>query len=64
LRLDVLKNESGTIIFVSIQTQKLGDVHDLCFYLKALAASGLRALRYAKEVAEVGSVVACDNDKG
>jgi tRNA G26 N,N-dimethylase Trm1 len=47
-----------------IQTQKLGDVHDLGFYLKALAASGLRALRYAKEVAEVGSVVACDNDKG
>ncbi|CAM6032724.1 unnamed protein product [Sphagnum compactum] len=31
--------------------------------LEALAASGLRALRYAKEVAEVGSVVACDNDK-
>jgi tRNA (guanine26-N2/guanine27-N2)-dimethyltransferase len=51
------------LIFVSTQTQKLGDVHDLCFYLKALAASGLRALRYAKEVAEVGSVVACDNDK-
>jgi tRNA (guanine26-N2/guanine27-N2)-dimethyltransferase len=31
--------------------------------LEALAASGLRALRYAKEVEQVGSVVACDNDK-
>jgi len=32
--------------------------------MQALAASGLRALRYAKEVEQVGSVVACDNDKG
>lgn len=32
--------------------------------IQALAASGLRALRYAKEVDQVGSVVACDNDKG
>ena len=32
--------------------------------MQALAASGLRALRYAKEIEQVGSVVACDNDKG
>ncbi|XP_057820427.1 tRNA (guanine(26)-N(2))-dimethyltransferase 2 isoform X2 [Cryptomeria japonica] len=31
--------------------------------LEALAASGLRALRYAREVEGVGSVVAIDNDK-
>lgn len=32
--------------------------------LKALSASGLRALRYAREVEGVGQVVALDNDKG
>ena len=32
--------------------------------MQALAASGLRAIRYAKEVEQVGSVIACDNDKG
>ncbi|CAM6128891.1 unnamed protein product [Calypogeia fissa] len=31
--------------------------------LEALAASGLRALRYAKEIDAVGSVVATDNDR-
>lgn len=31
--------------------------------LEALAASGLRALRYAREVEGVGSVIALDNDK-
>nr|GLL39138.1 probable tRNA (guanine(26)-N(2))-dimethyltransferase 1 [Ipomoea trifida] len=31
--------------------------------LEALSASGLRALRYAREVEEVGQVVALDNDK-
>ncbi|KAL3702102.1 hypothetical protein R1sor_020124 [Riccia sorocarpa] len=31
--------------------------------LEALAASGLRALRYAKEIEGVGSVIATDNDK-
>ncbi|KAL4184668.1 hypothetical protein AMTRI_Chr10g2270 [Amborella trichopoda] len=31
--------------------------------LEALAASGLRALRYAREVDGVGSVIAIDNDK-
>ncbi|KAL5988142.1 hypothetical protein ACLOJK_035905 [Asimina triloba] len=32
--------------------------------LEALAASGLRALRYAREVEGIGQVVAVDNDKG
>lgn len=32
--------------------------------MQALAASGLRAIRYAKEVEQVGTVIACDNDKG
>ncbi|KAK8977050.1 hypothetical protein V6N11_019718 [Hibiscus sabdariffa] len=32
--------------------------------LEALSASGLRALRYAREVEGVGQVVALDNDKG
>ncbi|RRT85148.1 hypothetical protein B296_00002637 [Ensete ventricosum] len=31
--------------------------------LKALAASGLRALRYAREVDGIGQVIALDNDK-
>ncbi|KAM7266915.1 hypothetical protein ACFE04_009081 [Oxalis oulophora] len=31
--------------------------------LEALSASGLRALRYAREVEEIGQVVALDNDK-
>ncbi|CAN6448378.1 unnamed protein product [Victoria cruziana] len=31
--------------------------------LEALAASGLRALRYAREVEGIGSVIAVDNDK-
>ncbi|KAL5705982.1 methylamine--glutamate N-methyltransferase [Ranunculus cassubicifolius] len=31
--------------------------------LEALAASGLRALRYAREVEEIGQVIAVDNDK-
>ncbi|KAG6543187.1 hypothetical protein Mapa_015437 [Marchantia paleacea] len=31
--------------------------------LEALAASGLRALRYAKEIEGLGSIVATDNDK-
>lgn len=35
-----------------------------CLNLKALSASGLRALRYAREVEGVGQVVALDNDKG
>lgn len=35
-----------------------------CLTLKALSASGLRALRYAREVEGVGQVVALDNDKG
>ena len=32
--------------------------------LQALAASGLRALRYAQEVDGIDQVVALDNDKG
>lgn len=37
----------------------------MCDYaMQALAASGLRAIRYAKEVEQVGTVIACDNDKG
>ncbi|GLT61976.1 hypothetical protein SLA2020_346460 [Shorea laevis] len=32
--------------------------------LEALSASGLRALRYAREVEGIGQVVALDNDKG
>lgn len=32
--------------------------------MKALAASGLRALRYAREIDGIGQVVALDNDKG
>lgn len=32
--------------------------------LQALAASGLRSLRYAREVDGLGKVVALDNDKG
>ncbi|KAM1296905.1 hypothetical protein ACFX2I_023696 [Malus domestica] len=32
--------------------------------LEALSASGLRALRYAREVEGIGKVVALDNDKG
>jgi tRNA (guanine26-N2/guanine27-N2)-dimethyltransferase len=31
---------------------------------QALAASGLRSLRYAREVDGLGKVVATDNDKG
>lgn len=31
---------------------------------QALSASGLRALRYAREVEGIGQVVALDNDKG
>jgi len=33
-------------------------------YLQALSASGLRALRYAREIEGIGQVVALDNDKG
>lgn len=36
----------------------------LCANLQALSASGLRALRYAREVEEIAKVVALDNDKG
>lgn len=32
--------------------------------MQALAASGLRSLRYAREVDGLGKVVALDNDKG
>lgn len=32
--------------------------------LQALAASGLRALRYAREVEGLGAVIALDNDRG
>lgn len=32
--------------------------------MQALAASGLRALRYAREVDGIGQVIALDNDKG
>lgn len=32
--------------------------------VQALAASGLRSLRYAREVEGIGQVVALDNDKG
>lgn len=32
--------------------------------IQALAASGLRSLRYAREVEGIGQVVALDNDKG
>jgi hypothetical protein len=32
--------------------------------MQALSASGLRALRYAREVEGIGKVVALDNDKG
>lgn len=32
--------------------------------MQALSASGLRALRYAREVEGIGQVVALDNDKG
>lgn len=35
-----------------------------CLNLKALSASGLRALRYAREVEGIDQVVALDNDKG
>ena len=31
---------------------------------QALSASGLRALRYAREVEGIGQVVALDNDEG
>lgn len=33
-------------------------------FTQALSASGLRALRYAREVDGIGQVVALDNDKG
>lgn len=36
----------------------------LLAYIQALSASGLRALRYAREVEGIGQVVALDNDKG
>jgi len=32
--------------------------------LQALAASGLRSIRYALEIDEIGQVVALDRDKG
>jgi len=32
--------------------------------VQALAASGLRSLRYAREIEGIGQVVAVDNDKG
>jgi tRNA (guanine26-N2/guanine27-N2)-dimethyltransferase len=32
--------------------------------MQALAASGLRSLRYAREVGGLGKVVALDNDEG
>jgi tRNA (guanine26-N2/guanine27-N2)-dimethyltransferase len=32
--------------------------------IQALAASGLRSLRYAREIEGIGQVVALDNDKG
>lgn len=32
--------------------------------IQALAASGLRSLRYACEIEGIGQVVALDNDKG
>ena len=32
--------------------------------VQALAASGLRSLRYAREIEEIGQVVAVDNDTG
>lgn len=32
--------------------------------MQALSASGLRALRYAREIEGIGQVVAVDNDQG
>jgi tRNA G26 N,N-dimethylase Trm1 len=34
------------------------------FYFQALAASGLRSIRYALEVDGVGEVIAVDNNEG
>lgn len=34
------------------------------FLFQALSASGLRALRYAREIQGIGQVVALDNDLG
>lgn len=34
------------------------------FLLQALSATGLRALRYAREIEGIGQVVALDNDQG
>uniref|UniRef100_A0A0D6R1G2 tRNA (guanine(26)-N(2))-dimethyltransferase n=1 Tax=Araucaria cunninghamii TaxID=56994 RepID=A0A0D6R1G2_ARACU len=43
--------------------KKVGEEPRPLRVLEALAASGLRALRYAREVEQVGTVVALDNDK-
>lgn len=50
-----------------MQILNLYHVYDCSFnflYTQALSASGLRALRYAREVEGIGHVVALDNDKG
>lgn len=57
------------IIFsaTAMQILNLYHVYDCSFnflYTQALSASGLRALRYAREVEGIGHVVALDNDKG
>lgn len=67
-----LESEENSEISPSVQTQESvapvesaeeSKIAKPLRVLEALAASGLRALRYAKEVEQVGSVVACDNDK-
>lgn len=56
------------ISFFHIQSFVIKDVINiaLLYHLcsQALSASGLRALRYAREVEGIGQVVALDNDKG
>lgn len=54
-----MKNDQKTVFQMSSD-------YSTPFYVcwQALSASGLRALRYAREVEGIGQVVALDNDKG
>jgi tRNA G26 N,N-dimethylase Trm1 len=47
-----------------IQILILLNIFSFLLTIQALAASGLRSLRYAREIEGIGQVVAVDNDKG
>ncbi|KAJ4973032.1 hypothetical protein NE237_006206 [Protea cynaroides] len=64
-QMDPSQNESCDILAEPVKSTEGKGPEEMkpCRVLEALAASGLRALRYAREVEGVGKVVALDNDK-